>query len=80
MSRLPRHNTHLTPPTVPPSLQLCTVLSRGRENISELSLALNSSIGNGLLAPCKHKWLEAWNLGLSSLGALNMHLVNFHWI
>ena len=78
MSRLPRHNTHLKPPTVPLLLQVCSVLSRGRKNIPQLLLALNSSIGNGLLAPCKHKWLEARKLGLSLLGALNMHLVNFH--
>ena len=48
--------------------------------MSQLSLALNSSIGNASLTPCKHKWLEAWNLGLSSLGTLNTHMVNFHWM
>ena len=39
------------------------------------------------LDPCKHKWLKAWNPGLSSLGTLNTHIgtlnthiVNFHWI
>ena len=45
-----------------------------------MSLALNSSIGNGLLPPCQHKWLEARSLGPSPLGTLNAHLVSFHWI
>ena len=40
----------------------------------------NRNTPNGSLAPCKHKWLEAWNLGLSSLCTLNTHIVNFHWI
>ena len=46
----------------------------------QLSLALNSSIANGSLAPCKHKWLEAWNLGFSSLATLNTHFVDSHWM
>ena len=75
-----RRHLDENPPSLPPYNYICTVPSRGGKNISELSLALDSSIGNGLLAPCKHKWLEAWNLGLSSLGALNMHLVNFQWM
>ena len=48
--------------------------------MSQLSLALNRRIGNGLLPPCQHKRLEAGNLGLLPLGTINTHPVSFHWI